>query len=83
MRYERSLAVAKRLENLLALIQAGTYSSPMLSEKLGVSEQTVYRDILCLKQQGHPIRSVKHSSHWAYKIAQPALSSRGAEGLPT
>lgn len=80
MRYERSLAIAKRLADLLALIQSGIYSSPALADKLGVSEQTVYRDILCLKQQGHPIRSVKHSSHWAYEIAESAAHQSG-EGM--
>lgn len=82
MRYERSLAVAKRLEDLLALIKAGIYSSPMLSEKLGVSEQTVYRDILCLKRQGHPIRSVKHASRWAYELGAAASGGRRGKGLP-
>jgi biotin operon repressor len=57
---------------LLALIHTGTFSSHAIAGKLGVSEQTIYRDILCLKQQGHPIRSVKHSSHWAYEIAERA-----------
>ncbi|MGA2443782.1 MAG: helix-turn-helix domain-containing protein [Tepidisphaeraceae bacterium] len=79
MRYARSLAVTKRLADLLALIQAGDYSSSTLAEKLDVSEQTVYRDILCLKQQGHCIRAVKHSSYWAYEIAESA-SARPAKG---
>lgn len=70
MRYERSLAVTKRLADLLALIQRGLYSSPALAEKLGVSEQTVYRDIVFLKGQGHAIRSVKLSSNWAYRIVR-------------
>ena len=83
MRYERTLAVAKRLEDLLALVQDGIYSSPMLAEKLGISEQTVYRDILCLKQLGHSVRSVKHSSHWAYEIAKSEQESRIGERLQT
>jgi|WetSurMetagenome_2_1015567.scaffolds.fasta_scaffold1049582_2 biotin operon repressor len=72
MRYERSLAVTKRLDDILALIKCGAYSSPTLAEKLGVSEQTVYRDIVCLKRQGHQIRSVKRSANWAYQLLREA-----------
>ncbi len=36
--------------------------------KLGVSEQTVYRDVLFLKQRGYVIRAVKHSAGWAYQL---------------
>lgn len=72
MRYERSLAVTKRLDDLLALVQAGVYSSSMLAEKLGVSEQTVYRDIRCLKQQGYAIRAVRLGLQWAYGTVAPA-----------
>lgn len=72
MRYERSLAVTKRLGDLLFLIQAGAYSSRTLAEKLGVSEQTVYRDIRCLKQQGHSIRAVRLGLQWAYGMVVAA-----------
>ena len=68
MRYERSLAIAGRLEKLIDLIRAGSYSTPMLAGKLGVSEQTVYRDILHLKQRGYSIRSDKHPTGWAYRF---------------
>ena len=80
MRYERSLAVTKRLDNLLALIKRGAYSSPALAEKLGVSEQTVYRDILFLKRQGHQIRSVKRASNWAYQLAKEVAGVHETEG---
>ena len=33
-----------------------------------MSEQTVYRDVLFLKQRGYLIRSVKHSAGWAYQL---------------
>jgi DeoR/GlpR family transcriptional regulator of sugar metabolism len=80
MRYERSLAVTKRLADLLALIRSGLYSSRAIAEKLGVSDQTVYRDILFLKQQGHSIRSVKLSSRWAYKLSKYSASLRQGRG---
>ncbi|MHC5540637.1 HTH domain-containing protein [Singulisphaera rosea] len=68
MRYERSLAVAGRLESLLELVRAGGYSTPAIAAKLEVCDQTVYRDILFLKQRGYKIRSRKHSSGWAYEL---------------
>ena len=70
MRYLRSLAIMRRLDDLLALIRRGSYSSPALAEKLSVSEQTLYRDILFLKRQGHLIRSVKVSTNWAYQMSE-------------
>jgi len=76
MRYERSLAVTQRLADLFSLIQAGTYSSRALAEKLGVSEQTVYRDIRCLKQQGRSIRAVRCGIQWAYVAVVPAKVAR-------
>jgi hypothetical protein len=80
MRYQRSLAVTKRLTDLLALIRRGTYSSPNIARKLGVSEQTIYRDILFLKQQGNRIRSVKLSSQWAYQfVGKGAAAPQGKE----
>jgi biotin operon repressor len=84
MRYERSLAVTKRLADLLALIRAGIYSSHAIAGKLGVSEQTVYRDILCLKQQGHSVRSVKLATNWAYQLANNSeLAPSQKAGSPT
>jgi DeoR/GlpR family transcriptional regulator of sugar metabolism len=79
MRYQRSLAVTKRLRDLLALIRRGTYSSPDIARELGVSEQTIYRDILFLKQQGHRIRSVKLSSQWAYQFVDKGAARQSKE----
>jgi biotin operon repressor len=69
MRYGQAFAITKRLDQLLALVASGLHSSPVLASKLGVSEQTVYRDIVFLRKQGHPIRSVKLSPNWAYQLA--------------
>ena len=68
MRYERSVSITRRHDDLFALVQGGMYSSSTLAEKLGVSEQTVYRDILFLKEQGHHIRSVRNGGRWAYVV---------------
>ncbi len=66
MRYDRAIAISKRHDEILALVRSGSYSSPALAKKLGVSEPTVYRDILFLKRQGYRIESVRLSENWAY-----------------
>jgi len=45
-----------------------------IAEALGVSEQTVYRDILFLKKRGHPIRAVRLPSNWAYQLGENAAT---------
>ncbi|MGC2222235.1 MAG: helix-turn-helix domain-containing protein [Methylocella sp.] len=72
MRYERLTAISKRHEDLLALIRQGAHSSPHLAKELGVSEQTVYRDVLFLKRQGHHIKSVRLPTNWAYQMVTPS-----------
>ena len=80
MRYDRAIAISKRHEELLALVRSGSYSSPALAKKLGVSEPTVYRDILFLKRQGYPIESVRLSSNWAYQFAAEKKSNHRRQG---
>ena len=82
MRYERSLAIADRLETLVGLIRTGAYSTPALAQKLSVSEQTVYRDVLFLKQHGYAIRSAKRSSGWAYQLEAEPSNAVHAKGSP-
>jgi len=73
MRYERSVAITDRHAELIELIRSGGYSTPALAEKLGVSAQTIYRDVMFLKQRGYFIRSVRLSSRWAYELlGEPA-----------
>ena len=80
MRYERAIAISRRHEELLALVRSGSYSSPALAKKLGVSEPTVYRDILFLKRQGHPIESVRLSANWAYQLVSKQNPNRRHTG---
>lgn len=80
MRYERSLAVAGRLDSLLKLIRSGAYSTPALAVKLGVCEQTVYRDILSLKQRGYMIQSRKLTTGWAYQLLGGPDAGNNKEG---
>jgi biotin operon repressor len=72
MRYERFETISKRHEKLLTLIRQGAHSSPHLARALGVSEQTVYRDVLFLKRQGYYIKSVRLPSNWAYRMVPPS-----------
>jgi biotin operon repressor len=77
MRYERSLAIAGRLEKLVEMIRTGEYGTPALAEKLGVSDQTIYRDILYLRQHGYTINATKHSSGWTYGLtADPEAAAQ-------
>ncbi|NTG36907.1 helix-turn-helix domain-containing protein [Agrobacterium rhizogenes] len=69
MRYDRSMAITKRHENILFLVRAGSHSSRKLAAELGVSEQTIYRDILFLKTHGHHIDAVRQEKGWAYKLS--------------
>lgn len=71
MRYDRSIAISKRHLQLLTLVGRGKLACGELARKLGVSEQTVYRDILFLKRQGHPIRSIRLADRWAYRCVKP------------
>ena len=68
MRYDRSVAIAKRHEALLLLIRTGSYSSSELAQRLTVSEPTIYRDILFLKRQGYRIEAVRLPARWAYQL---------------
>ena len=80
MRYDRAIAISKRHEELLALVELGSYSSPALAKKLGVSEPTVYRDILFLKRQGYRIESVRLSTNWAYQLPPEKKSKSLRQG---
>lgn len=76
IRYERALAITERRDKLIELIRSGELSSTGLAQKLGASEQTIYRDVDFLKKRGYSIRSEKHSDGWAYHLfAEPARVS--------
>lgn len=80
MRYEKSLAIQSRHDRLVELIRAGEFASPDLAQKLGVSEQTIYRDIEFLKQRGFFIRSEKHTDGWAYHLLAKAATDSSEKG---
>ena len=68
MRYEHTMAIAKRHEALLALIDRGCHSGPELAEELGVSSPTVSRDIVFLRCLGYRIGSARREGGWAYEL---------------
>jgi biotin operon repressor len=68
MFYEKSLAIERRLGELVRLISTGHHSTPVLAERLGVSVPTISRDIKALRQRGYQIRSVRLAHHWAYEL---------------
>ena len=80
MRYQKTLSIQSRHDRLLKLMRTGKFSSPDLAEKLGVSEQTIYRDVDFLKKQGHSIRPEKHADGWAYHVLPESAASSSAKG---
>ena len=76
MRYDRSIAIAKRHEALLELIRSGFYSCPKLAEELAVSLPTVSRDIVFLRRQGYGIESVRRRTGWTYELTGTPDSQR-------
>lgn len=83
MRYERALAISNRHERLIVLIRTGEYSTPKLAEKLGVSEQTIYRDIDHLKRSDYSIRPQKHADGWAYHLLREPAKVSSQKGAST
>lgn len=66
MLYQRSLEIERRLESVLDMIRQGTYSTPKIAEKLGVSIPTVSRDVTALRQRGHDIKAERGDAGWRY-----------------
>lgn len=68
MLYERSLQIESRLQSVLQLIATGSYSTPELAEKMGVSVPTISRDVTALRQRGHSIRAERIDRGWRYLL---------------
>lgn len=76
MLYERSLAIERRLEDVLDLVRSGRYSTPAIAEKLGVSVPTVSRDVTALRERGHEIRAERRGESWRYVLATARTAER-------
>jgi predicted DNA-binding transcriptional regulator YafY len=66
--YQRSLEIENRLNAVLRLIRAGSYSTPMLAEKLGVSIPTISRTVAALRERGHDIQAEQTNKGWRYGL---------------
>ena len=80
MRYQRSLEIERRLDDVLRLIEAGHYSTPGLAAAVGVSIPTISRIVAALRARGHKILAEKHALGWRYavKVNAPPPESRQA-----
>jgi biotin operon repressor len=70
--YQRSFEIERRLGEVLRLIRAGRYSTPLLAEKLGVSIPTVSRYVTALRERGYNISSQRKNGRWCYVLVQRA-----------
>jgi biotin operon repressor len=76
--YERSLAIEKRLQDVLELVRAGCYCTPAIAERLGVSVPTISRDVTALRERGYDIRAERNGDAWRYILVNPdAAQSNG------
>lgn len=80
MLYEKSLAIKRRLDDLLRLIRTGSHSTPTLAAALGVSIPTVSRCLKALRERGHDIRPERAADGWHYVLA--TRSTRGKTKQP-
>ena len=73
MLYQHSLDIERRLDDVLALIRAGRFSTARLAEQVGVSVPTISRDVTALRERGHDIRAQRSANGWRfYLMAEPA-----------
>ena len=78
MRYDKALAITERHGKLLKLLRKNSFSAPALAKKLGVSDQTIYRDIESLRRRGCQIESRRDADHWAYLLVSDRRLGMGA-----
>ncbi|CAN2536213.1 hypothetical+protein [Methylocapsa aurea] len=76
MRFDKALAIPKRHQKLLRLVRAGDYSASHLAKELNVSEPTINRDILFLRQHGYRLKAVRSGRGWAYRLPEKEFLRR-------
>ena len=71
------MSIERRLVAVLRLIETENYSTPMISETLGISIPTVSRHVSALRERGFDIRSHRRDGVWRFilvrKQANPSL----------
>ncbi len=82
MPYQRSLEIEKRLQEMLRLIRSGSYSTPMLAQRLGISIPTASRHLTALRARGHRIRSERRAGRWRYVLASDSTKALRTAGAP-
>ena len=82
MRYQYSLEIHERLENILRLIRTGDYSTPALAEKIGVSIPTISRIVAALRARGHDIRAERHDGGWRYVLSGKTVEPKKPKSGP-
>lgn len=65
---QNSLEIGRRLVATLRLIESGTYSTPLLAEKVGVSIPTISRRVTALRVRGYDIHSLRGTDGWFYML---------------
>lgn len=78
MRYQQTLQIHQRLEDVLQLVRTGQYSTPALAEKVGVSIPTISRIVAALRERGHDIQAERTSKGWRYRIVSKPHERQGA-----
>jgi DeoR/GlpR family transcriptional regulator of sugar metabolism len=70
LHYQHSREIHERIDEVLRLIESGSYSTPALSGEIGVSIPTISRIVAVLQEQGHVIRAKRTSNGWCYVLTQ-------------
>jgi biotin operon repressor len=81
MAFERSLEIARRLDDVLHLIRTGRYSTPKLAEEVGVSIPTISRIVAALREKGHDIQAKRHDGSWRYVLEEHCPSTSRGERI--
>lgn len=68
MRYQQTIEIHDRIEEVLRLIETGRYSTPALAEEVGVSVPTISRIVAALRERGHNIQAKRTTKGWRYAL---------------
>jgi predicted DNA-binding transcriptional regulator YafY len=79
MRYQQTIAIHDRIEEVLRLITTGEYSTPALAEEVGVSIPTISRIVAALRERGHDIQAERTNKGWRYVLSQRTVPGRKAK----
>jgi transposase len=68
MRYQQTIEIHERIEEVFRLIETGEYSTPALAEKVGVSVPTISKIVAALRERGHAIQAERTRGAWRYVL---------------